>query len=194
MKYLFAITAVFLSLMIAAVPGQAQAQYPNGYYGQPQNWHVVLSPPDQQEFDKYYSKWVDAMRKNDRDDIEGNARHMQEIMARNNVPANVPFDQIASNPASGYAPYPNAYPSGTYPNGAYPYPVYGQQRLSPDDQRNFDKDYAKWVDAQRKNDQDDVVSNARKMQQIMAQYNIPPNVPFAAVATNSYAGPNDAAP
>ncbi len=195
MKYLFVVITGLMSFMVLAAPAQAQAQYPNGYYGQPQNWHSVLSPQDQQQFDKYYSKWVDATRKSDQDDIAGNARHMQDIMMRNNIPANIPFDQIASNPVSGYPAYPGAYPSGTYPNGAYPYPAYGQGRLSPDDQRSFDKDYAKWVDAQRKNDQDDVASNARKMEQIMARYNIPPNVPFAAVASNGYgAGPNGAAP
>ncbi|MGI9102274.1 MAG: hypothetical protein ACR2IF_07490 [Terriglobales bacterium] len=206
MKYLFVMMAVLLAVAITAAPAQAQAQYPNGYYGQPQNWHGVLSPQDQQQFDKYYSKWVDATRKNDQDDIAGNARHMQDIMTRYNIPGNVPFDQITSNPAPYAAGYPNgaypngaypngAYPNGAYPNGAYPYPANGQVRLSPDDQKNFDKAYGKWVDATRKNDQDDIANNAGKMQEIMARYNIPPNVPFAAIATNGYAaGPNGAAP
>ena len=44
--------------------------------GQPQGWRGVLSPHDQQQFDSYYSKWVDATKKNDQDDIAGNARHM----------------------------------------------------------------------------------------------------------------------
>lgn len=184
MKYFLVILTVLLSLG-AAAPARAQTQYPNGYYGQPQSWHGVMSPHDQQQFDKYYSKWVDATRKNDQDDIAGNARHMQDIMARYNIPTNVPFDQVASNPV------PGGYPA--YQNGAYPGPnsSYGQSRLSPDDQRSFDKYYSKWVDAQRKNDQDDVSGNARKMQEIMARYNIAPSVPFAAIATNGYAaGPN----
>ncbi len=195
MRYLFVLLAVLLCLVVTA-PAQVQPQYPNGVYGQPQGWHGVLSPQDQQQFDKYYAKWVDATRKNDQDDISGNARHMQDIMARYNIPSGVSFDQIASNPAPGAYP---AYPNGTaypYPNGTYgAYPAYGQTRLSPDDQRNFDKYYTKWVDAQRKNDQDDVADNARKMQEIMARYNIPPNAPFAAIATNGYAaGPNGTYP
>ncbi len=170
MKYLIATMALLLSFCVAA-PAQAQTQYPNGYYGQPAGWHGVLSPQDQQQFDKYYSKWLDATRKNDQDDIAGNARHMQEIMARYNIPANTPFDQIASNPApGGYAAYPN-----------------GQQRLSPDDQRKFDEDYSKWLDGQRTNNQGELADNARKMQDIMARNNIPPNVPFAAVASNGAA-------
>jgi hypothetical protein len=177
---------VLLSVLVAGAAANAQPQYPPGYYGQPAGWHGVLSPDDQKQFDKAYSKWLDASRKNDPDDISKNARHMEEIMARYNIPSNTPFDQIASVPApGGYA---------AYPNGPYANPAYGWQgRLSPDDQRDFDKDYSKWLDAQRKNDQDDITKNANNMEQIMARYNIPPNVPFAAIASNGYAaGPNAA--
>ena len=184
MKYLSVITSGLLALMIAAAPAQAQTPYPNGDYNQPQSARGALSPDDQQQFDKYYSKWVDATRKNDQDDIVSNARQMQDIMTRNNIPADTPFEQIASNAGTGYPAYPNA---------AYSNPAYGQGRLSPEDQKDFDKDYTKWVEAQRKNDQDDVVGNAHKMEQIMARYNIAPNVPFAAIATAGYgAGPNGA--
>jgi hypothetical protein len=188
MKYLLAMFALFVSAAMA-LPAQAQPQYPNGYYGQAQSFHNVLSAQDQQDFDKYYSKWVDASRKNDRDDISGNARHMQEIMARYNIPVNVPFDQVASTPMQGgYAAYPNQYPNAAYPGGYANGP-----RLSADDQQKFDKAYSDWMDAQRKNDRDDIDSNARKMQEIMARNGIPANVPFAAVATNGgYAAPNGA--
>src|SRR5216683_2223159 len=79
-----------------------------------------LSPEDQREFDKYYTKWVNDTRKSDRDDIAKDVRHMQEIMARKNIPANVPFDQIAS---TGYAG--NGAPE-TYSRGAW------RDTLSPD--------------------------------------------------------------
>ncbi len=190
MKYLIVISGVLLGLALAGLPAQAQNPAPYGYYGQPQGWHAVLSAHDQQQFDKFYSKWVDATRKNDQDDIAGNARRMQEIMARYNIPANTPFDQVASGAVAG------AYASP--PNGAYPgaYPAYGAAaRLSPEDQQKFDSDYNKWLEAQRKNDQDDVAHNASKMQEIMARYSIPPNVPFAAIASNgNAAGPNGSAP
>ena len=186
MRYLCAIAVVCVSLAVAAAPARAQA--PNGYYGQPQGFHGVLSPQDQQQFDKYYTKWVDASRKNDQDDIAGNARHMQEIMAKYNIAADVPFDQVATYPAQGAYPTQGAY---GYPQGAYP--AYGARRLSPDDQSSFDKAYSKWVDAQRKNDQDDIAGNARKMQEIMARYNIAPNTPFAAIASNGYAAAPNAA-
>jgi hypothetical protein len=109
---------------------------------------------------------------------------MQEIMTRNNIPANVPFDQIAATSAPGYAPYAN----GGAPNAAYP--TYSQTRLSPDEQRKFDDNYAKWVESQRKNDQDDIAKSADKMHEIMSRAGIPTDIPFAAIATNGYlAGP-----
>ncbi len=179
MRYLFVTLALLLSF-VALGAAQEQPQYPNSpYYNQA--WNRVLSPTDQQQFDKYYGKWVDATRKNDQDDITSNARHMQEIMSRYNIPASIPFDQIASYPVNG------AYP---YPTGAYPYPA----RLSADDQAKFDKEYSKWLDAQHKNDLDDVSGHALKMRDIMARYNIPQNVPFAAIATNGYAAAPPAYP
>src|ERR1700704_3557890 len=101
-----------------------------------------LSPDDQREFDKHYTKWVNDTRKNDRDDIAKDVRHMQEIMARKNIPANVPFDEIAS---AGNAEEPsaaNAYP----PRGEW------QDRLTPNDQRDFDRYYSQWIDDTRRND------------------------------------------
>jgi hypothetical protein len=39
---------------------------------------------------------MDDTRKGDRDDIDKDVRHMQDIMARYNIPASIPFHQIAS--------------------------------------------------------------------------------------------------
>src|SRR2546421_11977375 len=79
--------------------------------------------------------------------------------------------------------------------GQYPARVYGQGqgRLSPEDQREFDKDYAKWVDDTRKNDQDDIDKDTRKMQDIMARNWIPTDVPFNQIACNGYSAANYAA-
>src|SRR5437868_7110511 len=108
----------FALLVVFTLPAFAQSQ-------------GRLTPDDQREFDKYYTKWVNDTRKNDRDDIAKDVRHMQEIMGRNNIPANVPFDQIASTG--------EAFPARAY-----------QGRLSVEDQRDFDKQYTKWVNDTRK--------------------------------------------
>jgi hypothetical protein len=184
MKPLSILAALLLCIAVGA-PSRAHAQ-DTGAYAQSQGWHRVLSPSDQSQFDKYYSKWVDATRKNDQDDITENARKMQEIMARYNIPSTVTYDQVASMGGSA------GYSQQAYPNAAYP-AAYAQ-RLSPDDQKDFDKAYSKWVDSTRKNDQDDINESARKMQEIMARYNIPSTVPFAQVASGGTAGayPNPA--
>lgn len=128
-----------------------------------------LSPNDQREFDKYYSKWVNDTRKNDRDDIAKDVSHMQEIMSRNNIPADMPFGRIASTG--------DAYDASAY-----------RGRLSGDEQRDFDKYYTKWVNDTRKNDRDDIGKDVRHMQEIMAKKNIPANVPFDRIASSGYSG------
>jgi hypothetical protein len=138
-----------------------------------------LSPDDQREFDKAYTKWVNDSRKNDRDDIDRDVRRMQDIMARNNIPQDVPYEQIAS---SGYMQQDRD--NGAYQQNA---PYYSNQaRLSPDDQREFDKAYDRWVSDSRKNDRDDVDRDVHRMQDIMARNNIPPNVPYDQIATSGY--------
>ncbi len=123
-----------------------------------------LSPGDQREFDKYYTKWVDDTRKNDRDDMARDVGHMQEIMNRNHISADVSFDRIASTG--------NAYAADDY-----------RGRLTTDEQREFDKHYTKWVNDTRKNDRDDIAKDVRRMQEIMARQNIPANVPFDQIAS-----------
>lgn len=103
---------------------------------------------------------------------------MQDIMARNNISPNVPYEQIAS---SGYTQ--DRYNGAYQQNGAYPG---NQGRLSPDDQREFDKAYDKWVKDSRKNDRDDIEKDVRKMQDIMARNNIAPSVPYDQIATPGY--------
>src|SRR5690348_8855365 len=176
--------SIFAALLLCIAVGAPSRAHAQDAYTQSQSWHRVLSASDQSQFDKYYSKWVDATRKNDQDDISENARKMQEIMARYNIPSSVSFDQVAASAA------PAGYPPQAYPNPAYP----AGQRLSPDDQKEFDKDYSKWVEATRKNDQEDVSENARKMQEIMARYSISSSVPFSQVASGGNAGayPNPA--
>lgn len=165
MKKFLAISALLASFGVTTALARP---LPQAAYAQPQGWHGVMSVDDQSQFDRYYANWVNATRANDRDAISDNARKMQDLMTRYNIPTSVSFDQIASA-----APYPApAYASGSW-----------QARLSADDQREFDKQYKKWVDATRKGDQDDISSSARKMQDIMARYSIPSTVSYAEIAS-----------
>jgi hypothetical protein len=145
-------------------------------------WQGRLSPDDQREFDKAYAKWVSDSRKNDRDDLDRDVRRMQEIMARYNIPSDVPFDRIASGA------YPNSY-GNSYPSAGYQ--SYAG-RLSPEDQRDFDKYYSRWMEDTRRGDRDDIQSNVSRMQEIMARYSIPSDVPFDRIATAGYGSTDNA--
>src|SRR5438552_15962968 len=131
---------IFVSFnLIICLSLPAMSQYSQPGYGQYQarvyrQGQGRLSPKNQRDFDKYYAKWVDDTRKNDQDDIGKDTRHMQEIMARNGIPPDVPFEQIAS---VGHS-------AGSYGGSRW------QGRLTPEDQRDFDRYYAKWMEATRK--------------------------------------------
>ena len=159
---------------------QVASQYsaaPSRYYGQDRdrdrdyrgNWGGRLSPDDQNKFNKEYSKWQESMAKNDRDDIDKHARKMEEIMQRYNIPPNTPFDTIAT--ANGYSPH--------YDVRQY------QGRFSPDDQKKFDKAYEKWEKDRAKNDRDDLAKDEGKMQEVMARYNIPRDVPYDVLVSGN---------
>jgi len=136
-------------------------------------WRHRLSADDQRDFDRYYSRWVDDGRANEQADLQRDAGYLQAIMARNNIPANVPFDQIAS--------------AADYPSDSYPRDQVWQGRLSPEDQREFDKYYADWLEDTRKNDRDDIDKDVSRMQEIMARNNIAANVPFDRIASSDAA-------
>jgi hypothetical protein len=66
-----------------------------------------------------------------------------------------------------------------------------QGRLSARDQQEFDQDYAAWQKANAKSDRDDIDKHARRMEDIMSRYNIPPDTPFEQIATTGVS-PNGA--
>jgi hypothetical protein len=142
--------------------------YNNGGYDN-RSYANQMSPDDQNKFNKEYSKWQEANAKNDRDDIDKHARNMEELMQRNNIPQNTPFDAIATN--IGYMPRENV--------REY------QGRFSPDDQKKFDKAYEKFQRDRAKHDRDDYAKDQEKMNEIMAKYNIPRNVPYDVLVSGN---------
>jgi len=151
----------------AGYPGPDR-NYDRGYAG---SWQGRMSPDDQHHFNREYQKWQESMAKNDRDDIEKHARKMEEIMARYNIPPNAPFDNIATS--NGYSAH-------------YDYREF-RGRLSPEDQSKFDKEYEHWLNDRRKSDRDDgAAKHDGKMQEIMARYNIPRDVPYDDIASGGY--------
>jgi hypothetical protein len=157
--------------VVAAQSGYSGANPYSGRYdrdrGYAGGWQGRLSPDDQREFNEQYHKWQKGMSNNDRGEIDEHARNMQKIMARYNIPPDTPFDVIAST--NGY--------SGHYDYGQF------RGRLSPEDQSKFDNEYQHWLKDRAKNDRDDIAKHEGKMQEIMAKYNIPRDVPYDAIAS-----------
>jgi hypothetical protein len=90
-------------------------------------------------------------------------------MQRNNIPPDTPFDQVATV-------------AGGYPHvDVRQY----QGRFSPDDQKKYDKAYEHWQADRAKHDRDDIAKDEGKMEEIMAKYNIPRNVPYDALASGN---------
>ncbi len=149
-------------------PGRYDRDYDRdrGYAGQ---WRGQLPPDDQKEFNKEYGKWQDASAKHDQDDIDKHARKMQEIMARNNIPPNTPFDTVATAGGGGRH---------------YDYRQF-QGKFTPDDQKKFDKAYEHWLNDRRRGDRDDIAKDEGKMQELMARYNIPRDVPYDLLVSGS---------
>ncbi len=136
-----------------------------------------MSPDDQQKFDNYYSRWVQDKQNGDRDDMVSSEHHMQDLMNKYAIPADTPYEQITSQNNPGY--YNRSYDNRAYDNRGY------ANQLSGDDQNKFNKEYTKWQEANAKNDRDDIDKHARNMEQIMQRDGIPPNTPFAAIATTN---------
>ncbi len=173
MKRLLETLAVLL--MLGLLPAFAQSDYPapdrdrdhdRAYSGQ---YQARMSSDDQKEFNENYDKWQKANARNDRHEIDEHARKMQSIMARYQIPADTPFDAIATSNRDYHHDDVREF----------------QGRFSKEDQKHFDEAYEHWVDHRRKNDRDDVARDEGKMLEIMARYNIPRDVPYDALSSGA---------
>jgi hypothetical protein len=61
----------------------------------------------------------------------------------------------------------------------------GQRQLSPEDQTKFDSYYTRWQEYQQRNDRGQIASMEERMQDLMARYGIPSNVPYERIASGS---------
>ena len=168
MKGIFTVLAL---LLVLGLPSLAQSGYPStdrdrDYAGQ---WQGRISSDDQKEFNEHYKEWQEANAKNDRHDIDKHARKMSEIMARYNIPRDTPFDAVATSGGN----------SLHYDLREY------QGRFSPDDQKKFDKAYEEWMEHRGKGDRHETAEEEGKMQELMARYNIPRDLPYDALASGA---------
>jgi len=94
---------------------------------------------------------------------------MEQIMQRDGIPPNTPFASIATT--NGYG---QRYDVRQY-----------QGRFTPDDQKKFDKAYEKWRSDRAKHDRDDYAKDEGKLQEIMAKYSIPRDVPYDVLVSGN---------
>jgi hypothetical protein len=165
MTKLLGIAALLLAFALPALPQAPQGPRDRAY---PSAWQGRLSPDDQKDFNKEYAKWQEANAKNDQTAIDKHARKMEELMSRYNIPPNTPFDAIATANGSGHRDYRQF-----------------QGKFSADDQKSFDKAYEHWLNDRRKGDRDDIAKDEGKMQELMARYNIPKDVPYDVLASGA---------
>jgi hypothetical protein len=171
-----------------------RGRYGRNGYGQ---YHNVLAPEWQQKFDSYYRRWLQDRAANNTSEMASMEKRMQDIMVHYNIPSDVPYDEVASPGIGGYygnRPYgrgdndrddQGGYygQQGTY--GRYGRGEYGQYHhvLAPEWQQKFDSYYQRWLQYQSSNNRAEMASMERRMQDIMAHYNIPTNTPYDQVAS-----------
>jgi hypothetical protein len=61
-----------------------------------QNYHGVLAPEWQKNYDSYYQRWLKYRATNNTSEMASMEARMRDIMKNYNIPPNVPFDQVAS--------------------------------------------------------------------------------------------------
>jgi hypothetical protein len=130
-----------------------------------QHQRPQLSPDDQRRFDSYFSRWQEYRRTNNRSEVLSMEKRMQDIYPQYNIPVDTPYWRVASNGGGDRDRF--------------------RTQLSPDDHRRFDSYYSRWLDYRRDNNQSDINSMERRMQDIYASYNIPSTIPYIWVASNS---------
>lgn len=126
-----------------------------------------LSPNDQQRFDSYYSRWVQYKQRNDGDQIRSMEKRMDDVKAQYGIPGNVPYWRIASHARE------NDW------QGGYRW----RSMLSTGDQQRFDSYYSRWMNYQRTNNRDQMISMQRRMDDLKGRYNIGPEVPYDRICT-----------
>jgi hypothetical protein len=70
--------------------------YGNGRY------HGVLAPEWQGKFDSYYQRWQRYRATNNAGEMRSMEKRMQDIMVHYNIPANTPYEEVASPGVGGY--------------------------------------------------------------------------------------------
>jgi hypothetical protein len=149
-----------------------------------------LSPDDQRRFDSYYSRWLEYKRTNNAGEIASMEKRMRNVMSQYGIPLNTPFHRIVSGGDSRYGGYRDDHRRRGRDEdrhwGRDDDRHWGRQRhqiprFSADDERRFRSYYSRWQEYKRTNNRGEIISMEKRMQNVMAQYNIPATVSYHEV-------------
>jgi hypothetical protein len=167
MKKFFAAAALLLTF---ALPGFAQEHR--------------LSPEDQSKFDSYYSRWTEYRQTNNHDQERSMEERMRDVMARNGIPGDVPFDRVASNGREGYGDRDHDRDHDRDADRGHDRDNdHWQGHLSPEAQRDFNSYYSRWQEYRESNNRDQMRSMEKRMEELKERNNIPGNVPNDVIAS-----------
>jgi hypothetical protein len=127
--------------------GRAQGGY---HEGQRQS---RLSVKDQQRFNSYYSRWLNARQTRDRHETANMEDRMRDLMGRYSIPPNAQFSQIALGTTERYS-RPNI------------------PRFSGSDASDFRSYYSRWQNYKRSNNREQMASMEERMRKVMTGHNI----------------------
>jgi hypothetical protein len=177
MKRLFASLIV---LFAVALPSLSHAQQ-------------RLSPDDQSRFDSYFSRWQEDRRTNNHDETVSMEKRMLDIYSHYGIPADTPFERVASNGEYGRRDHEGDRDHDRHDNHDADRDhehdrdhdrARWRAQLTPRDQSRFDSYYSRWLSYRDTNNQSQMSSMESRMRNIMASYRIPPDVPFDEIASH----------
>ena len=160
-RALSSILILFALALGLAATAKAQNWNSNG-----SQWQGRLRGDDQQRFDNYYQKWIQNRERKDTGEIASMEVRMLDVYAHNGIPADVPYDVVAS---------PNVAPNNGYDNY--------RGRLRGDDQKRFDSYYSRLMEYRKKKDREQIASMQGRMLDVYAHNDIPLATPYEFVAS-----------
>jgi len=160
----------FSTVTVLSMAGYAQDRSTwGGGYNNTNPWQGRLRSDDQKRFDDYYSKWIHNRERKDTGEIASMEVRMLDVYAHNCIPANTPYDLVAS------------------PNVAIPMNGYNnwRGRLKSDDQKRFDNYYTRWLEYRGKKDKEQIASMEGRMLDVFEHNNVPLTTPYEFLASSN---------
>ncbi|HEY8669370.1 MAG TPA: hypothetical protein VIL63_00895 [Terriglobales bacterium] len=192
---LVAAIGMLLPLCVAAQDQRPEdrQRHDQDYDNSQGRWNNRLSAEDQGRFDNYYSRWVESQRRNDGGERASMEERMREVMSRYSIPAEVPFQQIASNQAYDTRRQGDGdgrqmenhgqmqLQEGGYGDDRDRHERRDIPRFSGSDARRFRSYYSRWQQYRQTNNREQAENMERRMTEIMNRHNIPNGVGYDQV-------------